>query len=204
MPARRKPAAAIPKVRLARCDLSACEAVCCHDGAYLEFGDEVRIQAAIAEYPEHFTHVPSDYVEIANWRGLGEGRKTRTRPWTYTRSIPMHFTATRCVFGEPNGWCSLESAARAHGLHPWTFKPENCFLFPLHGEDPEDGPARPGADPHDYGPDYPGYSTIVDCGRHRPDGLPWREVLREELEIVRTPIDVYFRDWSESRRDASE
>ena len=186
------------QVRLERCDIAACEAMCCYDGAYLEPDDEVRIQTAMANYPEFFRQVPENPVVSENWRGFGAGRKTARRPWRYRRVIPAHFTSTRCVFAEDNGYCSLESAARAHGLHPWTFKPTACFLFPMPGNDSRKGPIPPGKDPHDLGPDYPGYATIVDCGKHRPEGRPWREVLREELEVIETPIDHYFAMWEAS------
>lgn len=185
---------------MTRCDLSACEAVCCHDGAYVEPEDEMRIAAARERYPEFFAEVPEEAIVEENWRGLGAGRKTATRPWRYRRAIPAHFPATRCVFADERGWCRLESAARAHGLHPWIFKPVTCFLFPLGEDDAETGPAAPGADPFDLGPEYPGFATIVDCGKHQPSGQPWSAVLREELAMLETPIDTYFAAWAECRR----
>jgi hypothetical protein len=184
-------------VRLGRCDLAACEALCCHDGAYVEPDDEERIGAARAAYPEFFHDMPAEAIVEENWRGLGAGRKTATRPWTYRRQIPAHFPATRCVFADGQGWCRLESAARAHGLHPWTFKPVTCFLFPLADGDPASGPATPGRDPFDLGPDYPGFATVVDCGRHQPAGRPWHEVLRDELAMLDTPVDAYFAAWQQ-------
>lgn len=182
-------------VRLQRCDVIVCEALCCHDGAYVEPEDETRIAAAMERWPEFFRHVPAGPIVEENWRGLGGGRKTAVRPWRYRREIPAHFPSTRCVFAEDNGFCSLESVARAHGLHPWIFKPVTCFMFPLVEDDPSNGPAPPGEDPFDLGPSYPGFATIVDCGRHRPGGQPWRDLLREELDAVATPIDVYFEAW---------
>lgn len=187
-------------MRLTRCDLAQCEALCCHDGAYVDPGDEVRIAAARECFPEFFRDVPEAAIVEENWRGLGAGRKTATRPWRYRRRIPAHFPATRCVFADDQGWCRLETAARAHGLHPWIFKPVTCFLFPLADHDPRAGPAAPGEDPFDLGPDYPGFATVVDCGRHRPEGRPWREVLRAELEMLRTPVDRYFADWRRRQR----
>lgn len=185
----------VDTVRLQRCDISACEALCCHDGAYIEPKDERRIVAAMERWPDFFRDVPEDPIVEENWRGMGAGRKTATRPWRYRREIPAHFPATRCVFAEDNGFCSLESVARAHGLHPWTFKPVTCFMFPLTEDDPVKGPAAPGEDPFDLGSSYPGYATMVDCGQHRPDGRPWGEVLREELDSIATPVDVYFEAW---------
>ena len=30
-------------------------------------------------------------------------------------------------------------------------------------------------------PEYPGYATCVPCGRHDPQGHPWREALQQEI-----------------------
>lgn len=179
-------------VRLKRCDLASCEAVCCYDGAYLDIDDEKRISTAMKHFPEFFVGVPKNPITEENWRGMGSGRKTKTRPWKYVRAIPAHFTETRCVFGDAEGYCTLETAARTNDLHPWTFKPQVCYMFPLHEYDLETGPIRPGEDPLNFGKDYPGYATYIDCGKYQPDGHPWQEVLIEEIETFKTPIDEYF------------
>ena len=54
------------------------------------------------------------------------------------------WTPERCVFAYkgPQGglWCSLHSAALAHGLAPETVKPLTCALWPLALSDDEDPP----------------------------------------------------------------
>jgi hypothetical protein len=39
--------------------------------------------------------------------------------------------------------------------------------------------ADPRKDPHSL-PGYPGYATVVHCGRHDPAGRPWRDALSRE------------------------
>jgi hypothetical protein len=190
-------------VRLRQCDIAQCEGLCCYDGAYLEPGDEERIAAARSAYPEFFRDVPAEAIVVGQWRDQPPGRKTATRPWTYRRPIPAHFTATRCVFAGTTGLCALETAARAHQLHPWTFKPTICYLFPLDLGGDEPGPIPPGADPYDLGPEYPGYTTVVDCGAHHPNGRPWPEVLERELATLVDPVSDYFERWRKERTSAT-
>jgi len=70
-------------------------------------------------------------------------------------------------------------------MHPWSFKPTTCWMFPLQDEDGE--PAAPvggpGDDPY-HTREYPGYATCVPCGRQDARGRPWRETLREEIEYL--------------------
>ena len=44
--------------------------------------------------------------------------------------------------------------------------------------------ASPQSDPYRQ-PGYPGYASFTACGRHRPDGEPWREALRAEIDYLR-------------------
>jgi hypothetical protein len=69
---------------------------------------------------------------------------------------------------------------------PWTYKPEACWLHPLRWENGRlVPPPRSQARDPDATEGYPGYSTYTPCGRHRPDGRVWSEVLREELAWAR-------------------
>lgn len=170
--------------RLRRCDLAACEAVCCHDGAWLTDDDEKRLRLAIRAAPEVFSGLPRVKVVTAG-AGVDRGRKTAVRPHVY-RQRPAHFTDTRCVFADPAGRCTLQLAAVQLGEHPWAYKPLACWLHPLRltaGADGEPAllpPALPGADP-DAAPGYPGYATFTPCGRHEPDAPPWTDTLADEI-----------------------
>lgn len=169
------------------CDVRECEAMCCYDGAYLLEGEEAFLDELLAKVPELAAGLPREYVVDGWWNGERLGRKTATRPQEYMNpGYPAHFTRTRCVFSDEVGYCRLESFARSRGQHPWTFKPAVCWLHPLQDESgtPEAPVASPEEDPYRR-PGYPGYSCFTSCGRPRPDGLPWRQVLRREIDYLR-------------------
>ncbi len=168
---------------LRRCDLRQCEALCCHDGTYLLPGEEAWIHQAISEFPADFPDLPPQSIIDGE-----RGRRTAVRPHLYRRpDFPPHFPATRCVFADAQGLCTLEKLARRLRIHPWTFKPTACWLFPLKVAD--DGTVIPppvrAADDHDRRPDYPGFTAFATCGAHDPQGLPWRETLADEIINLR-------------------
>ncbi len=172
-----------PEVRLRRCDLAVCEALCCHDGVWLTGDDELRVREAIRSVPTAFSQLPR--VMIVGRTGA---RKTATRSHVY-RHRPAHFTDTRCVFALSDGRCSLQTAAEIAGQPPWTWKPLACWLHPLRLGNRGEAlvpPPSPGHDP-DTTPDYAGYTTFTPCGEHQDDGVPWRELLAEE--------QAWFQAW---------
>lgn len=173
------------ELKLKVCDVRACEAMCCHDGVYLDAGEEARLRALVERTPALRARLPSEYVVEGRWNGRRLGRKTATRPHEYRNpDFPAHFPRTRCVFADAQGWCELEKLARARGRHPWEYKPTTCWMFPL---DDDAGvatppPADPGEDPYRVR-GYPGYVSVVPCGRHDPRGRPWRGALEQELRF---------------------
>lgn len=171
------------ELKLRVCDVRACEAMCCHDGVYLDKDEEARLRALVERTPALRARLPREYVIQGRWNGQSLGRKTATRPHDYrTPDYPAHFPRTRCVFADEQGWCELEKLARARGRHPWTYKPTTCWMFPL---DEHDGQAEPPSpDPRDDPyrvPGYAGYASVVPCGRHDEQGRPWRQSLEREL-----------------------
>lgn len=184
------------ELRLRRCDLAACEAVCCHDGVYLGWGEEERIQALIKEDPAFFAFLPPEAVVDGQWEGRVEGRKTATRPFAYRTPPPAHFSATRCVFTLEDGRCSLQVLAVQRGLHPWSYKPQACWLHPLRPDEAgrlAPPPVDPAADPDRIGEHYPGFICYTPCGQHDPAGQPWRRVLAEELRYYQK-TEVYIKE----------
>jgi len=173
--------------RLAGCDITQCEGMCCYDGVYLEPQEEDFLRELVAKVPELRAHLPEEFIVDGYWDGEYLGRKTAVRPEQFrSPDFPAHFTRTRCVFGDSQGYCRLESFARARGQHPWTFKPAVCWMFPLHDSEdgrPEPPPVNPADDPWRTA-DYPGHTTTTYCGRHREDGRPWREALAGEIEYL--------------------
>jgi hypothetical protein len=173
-------------LRLSVCDVTGCEAMCCYDGVYLEPQEEAFLRELVERVPALKAHLPEEFIVEGWWEGQHMGRKTATRPHDYRNTdFPAHFTRTRCVFADAQGFCELEKLARSRGQHPWTFKPATCWLFPLHEDEgeAEPPPADPADDPYRQ-PGYPGYSTFVPCGRHEAGGLQWRDALRREMEYL--------------------
>jgi hypothetical protein len=177
-----RPIRTAAQLRLCNCDVRQCEAMCCYDGAYLEPEEERFLHELVAKVPELRSNLPEDYIVDGYWDGELYGRKTATRPHAYRNpAFPAHFTRTRCVFADAIGFCTLEKFARARGQHPWSFKPSVCWLFPMQQENGQ--PVAPIADPRQDPfrlPDYPGYDTVVTCGRHQETGRPWTEALAAE------------------------
>jgi hypothetical protein len=179
-------------LKLSVCDVTHCEAMCCYDGVYLEPQEEAFLQELVERVPALKAHLPEAFIVEGWWEGEHLGRKTATRPHDYrSPDFPAHFTRTRCVFADSQGFCELEKLALARGQHPWTFKPSTCWLFPLHeeGGEPEPPPVDPANDPYRQR-GYPGYSTYVPCGRHDPNGMPWQEALSREAGYLAMAVSL--------------
>jgi hypothetical protein len=174
------------ELRLSRCDIDQCEGRCCYDGVYLLPAEEQFLRELVERVPALRAAVPEQFIVDGYWGGSYFGRKTATRAHDYrSRDYPAHFSRTRCVFADARGLCELEKLARSNGMHPWSFKPTTCWMFPLQDEDGE--PAPPVGGPEDdpfHSDEYPGYAPCVPCGRNDPQGRPWREALREEIDYL--------------------
>lgn len=167
--------------KLHYCDINQCQGICCSDGAFLARGEEKRITKIVEKHPEHFSHLPKNYIINGDWEG-NDGRKTAVRKFVY-REKPAHFSNTRCVFTESDGKCSLQTLAVKLGKHKWHYKPMGCWLFPLESE--ETGLVSPPRtrreDPNNMGKSYPGFATFTPCGKHDVKGKVWWIALKEEV-----------------------
>jgi hypothetical protein len=174
------------KLRLSACDVHQCEGRCCYDGVYLQATEEKFLNELVAQLPQLRAELPDEFIVDGYWSGELMGRKTATRPQEYrSPDFPAHFTRTRCVFSDEVGFCKLEKFARANGQHPWTYKPTTCWMFPLQDDDGVPAaPVRGKADDPYCTPEYPGYASCIPCGRHDPQGKPWREALHKEIEYL--------------------
>ena len=179
-----KPAAksaASKHTKLHYCDLTDCQGICCSDGAFLQPAEVRKVHKLVEKYPEHFAHLPLDYLVEEEW-AHGVGMKTNVRKFRY-RDKPEHFKHTKCVFAEDDGKCSFQTLAIKQGVHKWKYKPMGCWLFPL--ESDEKGLISPPRtrkdDPNNLGRDYPGFATYTPCGKHADKGKVWWIALKEEV-----------------------
>jgi hypothetical protein len=168
---------------LSACDVTRCEGRCCYDGVYLQPGEEAFLRELVDRVPVLRGKLPEQFIVDGYWDGESLGRKTATRAHAYrSADFPAHFTRTRCVFADEHGFCELEKFARSNGQHPWSYKPTTCWMFPLQDEDGDPvEPVRGTEDDPHCTPEYPGYASVVPCGRHDAAGRPWREALVREI-----------------------
>ena len=171
--------------KLHYCELNECEGVCCSDGAFLLPEEEAIIQDAVSRYPDHFRHLPDNFILDSEWHG-NVGRKTAVYPLSY-KNKPAHFADTRCALSEQDGKCSLQTLAVKLGKHKWHFKPMGCWLFPLSAD--ESGLVAPPRtrreDPNNLGKHYPGFAAAAPCGKHHEKGKVWWIQLKEEVAEFR-------------------
>lgn len=174
-------------MKFKRCDIDECEAVCCYDGAYLTPDDEKKITEAVKTNRDFFKNLPADYIIDGNWRDQVQGRKTAVRPHEYRNPIAPHFNQTRCVFANEQGLCLLQIFAEKNGHHPWTYKPDTCWKFPLRENNEGELliPSSRKNDPHNMGQDYPGFSSYTECGKNKRGGDPWQTVFAEEVSYAK-------------------
>ena len=178
---------------LHRCDLAACQGMCCYDGIYLE-DDEAEVIIDLARREAAFFHdlglnLPASVVVQGDWRGLMRGPKTAVRPDALSARVagfPAHFNDTACVFHLPDGRCGLQLLSVARGKHPWHYKPSGCWLHPLSvGHRPGFPIGLPDehTDPFRL-PDYPGFVCRTFCGGEDPPADPAYEALHDELALL--------------------
>jgi hypothetical protein len=173
--------------KLGRCDLNACRGMCCYDGVYLDAATEAAI-ALIAEarrpaFSAMGLDLPEAVVVDGYVGGVRYGRKTATRPVPADEIYPdhpAHFNRTRCVFRFLDGRCGLQVLAVQDGVHPWTYKPTACWLFPIKIHDGRIALFDETNDPSRY-EDYAGFIAYTGCGRTCSEGRPAVEVLEAEL-----------------------
>ena len=149
------------------CKLSACRATCCHDGVILS-EEEARILG------EH-----SDGIENreGQWR-------TKTREANQSElaiEFPTHFPRTRCVYLDDQHRCEWQLRSVQEGGHPWFYKPISCWMHPLILKEREGRMVLTLLSEEE---DSNRFASFTPCGRSRRGGVPAREGLRAELEML--------------------
>jgi len=148
-------------------DCSGCEAVCCYDGVSLSFDEVMRIKLFVENNKEYFSFLPEEYIV---------GNRTLTRKQEYNDSFPEILPKTRCIFGLENGACSLQARSIELGLHPWTMKPDPCWLFPLRADlenliFPHTKSSR----------EYDDFMKFFPCGKKKTK-KKWKKLMRNEID----------------------
>ncbi len=164
------------------CELAKCRATCCHDGVFLDAGQENGIADVVDRLAKYGFH-------RSEWRETRNGRaKTATVPDDDPApDFPEHFPRTRCAFLDDRHRCLLQRLSVDEGRHPWWWKPVSCWMHPLLLRRRDGRPwltlARPADDPA-AAPGYPGFGAFTPCGVPCPDGEPAWRTLRAELDLL--------------------
>jgi hypothetical protein len=164
-----------------------CDNRCCYDGVYVTAPEEEAINALRKRYPSYFKAVPNEYLEEGEWGFLFHGKRTKLRKHAYTKpDYPNHFGKTKCVLALPNGECAPQRAGADHLYHPWKFKPEICWEFPLIGLFNDNAMEKPHyfgePDPHYFDANQPGYLAFLPCSTVDANGVSWKRVYQHELQ----------------------
>ncbi len=171
-----------------------CEGICCYDGVTLH-GDELNVIRQLLEQERSFfqqqqINFDQDFIEPDQFWG-GE-IKIASRPYHYSSGVqPAHFNATRCWFSHlETATCSLQNLAIRDGLHPWRYKPLECWIHPICLGTPQqlriaipnemtDLFIRRGA----------GYTHYTPCGRACDDGTVGYKLFAAELALLSQVLD---------------
>lgn len=181
------------KRRVARCEISVCQGMCCYDGVYVAPEAAAVIERVARAHAEFFAGLhltlPDRVIVEGDWPWKMGGLKTAVacRPFSKTvAGFPLHFADTACVFLTADGRCALQLLSVHLGRHPWHFKPVKCWMHPITLE----GEARAVLLLHDERtdpyrlPGYDGFVSRIFCGRTCPEGAPASAVLADELTFL--------------------
>ena len=176
------------------CELEKCRATCCHDGVYLSAEESAGIEKLLSahrgKFVEYGLSLPDE--PIVATRG-GRSLKTATRvaeAGELAEDFPEHFPKTRCVFLDRQGRCGIQMLSVDLGREAWFDKPLTCWIHPIvilpAGRErarPVVTLVTPDNDPQ-KAVEYPGFGSCTHCGRPDDSGVPAREALAPELDML--------------------
>ena len=181
-------------VKIRPCELERCKATCCYDGVYLSREEAEYVEGLVSRHQGELLayglRLPEQPIECID---DGRSYKTSIRPaeeGELADDYPAHFPKTRCVFLDSSGRCGIQMLSVALGRDPWYDKPLTCWIHPLvllpRTKDrlrplltlvtPENDPQKSDG--------YPGFASCTHCGRPDEDGIPARDALMPELEML--------------------
>lgn len=176
------------------CELERCRATCCYDGVYLSQEESGGIKELLhrnaSELLSYGLQLPAE--PVVESRG-GRALKTATREAAsgeLAEDFPEHFPKTRCVFLDRLGRCGIQMLSMDQGREPWYDKPLTCWIHPIvilpagrHRTRPVVTLVTPENDPQKE-EGYPGFASCTHCGRPDASGVPAREALAAELDML--------------------
>lgn len=176
------------------CELERCRATCCYDGVYLSEEEAEGIKLLLADNISEFDRFGLSVSDesIISVRG-GRSLKTATRAaelGELADDFPKHFPKTRCVFLDRQGRCGIQRLSMAQKREPWYDKPLTCWIHPIVILPAGRERSRPVVtlvttenDPQ-KSEGYPGFASCTHCGRPDSSGVPARESLAAELNML--------------------
>ena len=108
------------------CGPHQCEAHCCEGGVSVDLGERDRILANREKVVRHM-----DATQVREPQQWFEREECADTDFPSGKCVGTRVYEDRCVFLDRRGYCSLQVAAAAEGMHKWALKPLYCILYPI-------------------------------------------------------------------------
>jgi Protein of unknown function (DUF3109) len=104
----------------------ACNSKCCARGAYVDLAERDRVLAHAELIKPHM-----DETQSRDERDWFETETLADPDYPSGRCVGTAVRNDKCALLDARGYCSLQVAAGAAGMHKWALKPLYCALFPI-------------------------------------------------------------------------
>jgi len=114
------------------CSMMNCDATCCTYGVYADIQERDNIMAHVSMIQQYME--PHQVKDPSLWF---EDHEVVDEDFPSGRAIGTREMDYGCVFLDSGGRCTLQKAATAEGMHPFSLKPFYCVAYPIaieHGE----------------------------------------------------------------------
>jgi hypothetical protein len=108
------------------CGPSACTSTCCRRGAYVDVRERERVLAHADLIRPHM-----DQTQTRDPTQWFEREEKLDADYPSGSCVGTAEVNGKCAFLNERGWCSLQVAATAAGMHKWALKPSYCVLYPI-------------------------------------------------------------------------
>ena len=103
-----------------------CTSTCCEGGVYADLRERDNILRHADMIKKHMDETQTRDIE--RWFDTEE---LEDSDFASGRCIGTAEVNGKCAFLNERGWCSLQVAATAEGMHKWAIKPLYCVLYPI-------------------------------------------------------------------------